>query len=668
MSDTPRSPNEPGRLYSALPAFIRQHDSSLGLAALLRVLEEPLVAVEEDAAGLYDNWFIETCEDWVIPYLADLLGLEGLPVAGESPRAYVANTLARRRRKGTPAALAGLGWDLAGWPALCVELERRVLATPHMHSSSRSRIANLRSLDSLTRTDGPFDGLTRTVDLRPLHPRIPRAQLRHVGLFVWRTRAFRLLAAPAVESGSGLGRFVLHPRGFATPLFSPARPGLLSPREHEVPGPLRPAALAAELTRRRADPAAERLYFGELPVLVVRVRERSVGGTESLRPLRPEELLITDLGLISGSEWTAPVAAEWTSGQAKAAVDPQLGRVLLNRAFLPQAVAVETSFFHGAAGEVGAGAYERPAPGGEVATVTAATPALLSAAAISSRLAARPPERRSEDLVFSLGDSGGYTLPTEIQLDARAALAVGVKDGHLPLVRPSGALTVRGPGRLVLEGLSLPADLAITVIGSGVEIELRQCTFEALGVSGPAVLRLDRCLGLRCTAPDGRVDLQDSVLHGSPRQLVLSAATLRIERSTILGQTRAQVLELCSDSLLTGRCTVERGSIGGVRFSFLPQSSTAPARYRCISAAAGATADDLPLDELKQIFDSDQRGQPGYLVLRLDAPAALRTGASDGGELGVWNHLKGRQREDALRGGLDEYTRAGYTAAIYFVT
>ena len=95
-------------VYDLLPAVHRNRDAELGhpLRALLEPVEEELRRLREDIDGLYDNWFVETCAEWVLPYLGDLLGVE--PVAaspdGAAPRrAFIANTLRHRRRKGTPA-------------------------------------------------------------------------------------------------------------------------------------------------------------------------------------------------------------------------------------------------------------------------------------------------------------------------------------------------------------------------------------------------------------------------------------------------------------------------------------------------------------------------------------------------------------------------------------
>ena len=71
------------RLYQLLPMLYRQRDELAGepLRALLRVVAEQVNVVEEDIARLYENWFIETCQEWAVPYIGDLLGYTLLPEA-----------------------------------------------------------------------------------------------------------------------------------------------------------------------------------------------------------------------------------------------------------------------------------------------------------------------------------------------------------------------------------------------------------------------------------------------------------------------------------------------------------------------------------------------------------------------------------------------------------
>src|SRR5438270_10666882 len=104
------------RLYKLLPAVYRQRDAEQGqpLRSLLEVIGEQVNVIEADIAQLYENWFIETCQDWAVPYIADLIGYRPVHEAGEPegmatsqgqqrnkiliPRREVANTIRNRRR------------------------------------------------------------------------------------------------------------------------------------------------------------------------------------------------------------------------------------------------------------------------------------------------------------------------------------------------------------------------------------------------------------------------------------------------------------------------------------------------------------------------------------------------------------------------------------------
>lgn len=139
------------RLYNLLPAVHRQRDAEQGypLKALLQVISEQVNVVEDDINGLYENWFIETCQDWVVPYIGDLVGYRPVSEAGEPgdvtgqeglglnkilfPRREVANTIGYRRRKGTLALLEELSRSAAGWPARAVEFYRLLQVAQHIN-------------------------------------------------------------------------------------------------------------------------------------------------------------------------------------------------------------------------------------------------------------------------------------------------------------------------------------------------------------------------------------------------------------------------------------------------------------------------------------------------------------------------------------------------------
>src|SRR5689334_17592689 len=168
------------RLYELLPAIYRIRDLEQGepLRALLAVIADEVGVLEENLDQLYDDQFIETCADWVVPYIGDLIGvraLHGVAPQVSSPRAEVANTIRLRRRKGTAAMLEELARDVTGWPARVVEFFEWLGWTQFMNHTrarlpggARGGWLNVRDHDACERVvygRGAFDSSAHTVDV-----------------------------------------------------------------------------------------------------------------------------------------------------------------------------------------------------------------------------------------------------------------------------------------------------------------------------------------------------------------------------------------------------------------------------------------------------------------------------------------------------------------------
>lgn len=117
-------------LFELLPAVVREADAKRGhpLRDLLRVIGEESSLLEGDIRQMYANLFIETCEQWVVPYIGDLVGYKPLFVSpgtgpdGDrsallNPCRAVAGRVALNRRKGTFSVLDDLVAQTVGWPA-----------------------------------------------------------------------------------------------------------------------------------------------------------------------------------------------------------------------------------------------------------------------------------------------------------------------------------------------------------------------------------------------------------------------------------------------------------------------------------------------------------------------------------------------------------------------
>src|SRR6202165_244090 len=80
----------------------------------------------------WEDQSIETCDDWIIPYIGDLLAtnlVSSLDARGR--RLDVANTIYYRRRGGTVGILEEIAHDITSWDAKVVEFFRRLEPRRH---------------------------------------------------------------------------------------------------------------------------------------------------------------------------------------------------------------------------------------------------------------------------------------------------------------------------------------------------------------------------------------------------------------------------------------------------------------------------------------------------------------------------------------------------------
>jgi hypothetical protein len=354
----------PERLYRLLPAFVRNRDLDEGepLRALLAVVEGEFERIEADTSVLYDNWFIETCEEWIVPYIGDLLGvrpIRAVKSAGVSARAYVANTIAYRRRKGTAVVLEQLARDTTGWPARAVEFFMRLATAQQVNHVRLAPPATpiIRDAAVAELADGPFDAFAHTLEVRNAATRNGRFNIPNVGIYLWRLRSYAVGAgnpgdsSPDFTSARSQGSWwSIHPVGCDSPLFNVPRTETTITHlaeEANVPGELRALALNAELERLRKGIAAPPPVFMTAEDPVLRVFARLAG--ESLPvEVRREDIYLCEI----------PDHVELASPVPRAlALDPLRGRLAFPAALDVDEVWVQSSY--GFSGDIGGGPYDR---------------------------------------------------------------------------------------------------------------------------------------------------------------------------------------------------------------------------------------------------------------------------------------------------------------------
>ncbi|KLD66159.1 hypothetical protein [Dyella japonica] len=490
----------PDRLYDLMPVVYRMRDAQVGypLRDFLRVMTTQVNLLEADITRLYNNWFIETCDDWVVPYIGDLLGYSLLPEAqalGEdgapaaklgrvlAPRADVANTIDARRRKGTLALLDDLARDAADWPARAVEFYRLLGWMQHLDHQHRSRggMANVRDPGVMQRirwANGAFDPLAHSVDIRRMssHHRRGRYGVPDLGLFVFRLRSYpvTVTAAYCVED-IGPHCYTFSVLGNDTPLFqrpeSPAAATTVT-QESELPVPLRRYRFAERGPLADYASVSEALYGDGKSVLIYAPDWPSKG--QGL-PVPREALMPADL---SGWHYQIP--------KGRVAVDPERGRLMFPANTRPKH-GVWVSYQYGFAANLGGGEYARTTPELENATRYVVHTVLPTSdgiqsnlppghfASISDALAAWSTAKAATPglraLVIELAESGVYDGSLDLQLAAGEAIQLRAADRTRPVLRlldvranQQDALSISGAAgsRFLMDGL--------LIIGRGVEV------------------------------------------------------------------------------------------------------------------------------------------------------------------------------------------------------
>jgi hypothetical protein len=699
------------RLYALLPAVYRLRDAEQGepLRALIGALAQEFAALEENLDQLYDDQFIETCADWVAPYIGDLIGyrpLHGVAPKISSPRAEVANTIGYRRRKGTALMLEQLASDVTSWPAHAVEFFEQLAATQYMkHIRLQAKAtADLRDNRALFLQSGAFNALAHTAEMRRPESGAGRYNIPNIGIFLWRLASLRLTAVPLTPDPGDASRrkFRVNPLGANLRLFR--HPQTEDEFSHladpiNVPEPLsvRLMAIAVRAAKASTVPAPDAIL------------DDDYGDGESIVLLRPgnppapisvTRVRICDLRDILDAGGTVIGWNHETSIPAgMIGIDPERGRVLLGDAGDGPLLA---TFHYGSVREFGGGEYERVPEGGDLTpqlTVSGGNPLQpeLDAVAAGGRLLIGDSLTYAQTPVFKVNDVLAPSAPGHIVVAA-------ARDSARPLIAASGQITlgIGARGRLVIDGVVFSGGalrLAAAADDEPRELVLRDCTLvpglalhrdgsatspdsPSLIVENPfARVALERCItGPLQIVGDAVVTLTDCMVDsGAPENVAYAGdgaggpgGTLTVTECTIVGKLRTKLLQLGSNSIFFARLgpaagetwraplIAERCQEGCVRFSYVPPGSVTPRRFRCVPDKDHAAA--LPH------FTSLRYGDPGYAQLGPATDKAIRQGASDEGEMGVLHALFQPQRETNLRIRLDEYLRFGLHAGVFYAS
>jgi hypothetical protein len=487
------------RLWQLLPGLYRTVDTDeldgVGpLRELVNRIGAQVAVVRRSIDQLWADQSIESCADWVIPYIGDLLAtnlVNNLDPGGQ--RLDVAKTIHYRRRKGTSQIVEELGRDATGWTARTVEGFRRLSRTRHgldpplgaaafpdatadsvaallaaeqltglLSGTPAGGFADLRSPHGAALAGGPFDETFHSADFRRGRGAAGHMAVPRLLVFLWRLISFPVVGGTPVAVTGQPDRFVFDPTGREIPLFLPP-----------------PTAVDAF-----SDSSAPALEW-QVPGALTSSLERALRDSGSPPPLPPRAPYPTP---------PAGLPARYgVSGAELDSVWPERGTFTTST---EPAGPLTVDYQYGFSARVGAGPYNRDLLG-EAPAVSGRDTEVSGGSGLDAALAAAPPTA-----TITLADS--LTYPEVASPPGSVvALLVRAGPGQRPVIRTApGAEWVftGGPGaQLMLDGLTI-SGCDVVLRGAFDSVRLTACTIDP-GTADPGSPPLAESVDGRPLAP-----------------------------------------------------------------------------------------------------------------------------------------------------------------------
>ena len=310
---------------------------------------------------LWDDQSIETCDDWLIPYIGALVATNLVTnLDARAQRLDVANTIYYRQRKGTLGLLEQLAFNITGWNARTIEFFRRLSRTRHgldpalgqsltpgddmsvlqqaeglVGPLTRTGIggtANLRNVYGASKVGSAFDEYFHTADFRFGQGMVGWYNIPRLGVFLWRLKSYGVAQTTPVAVMGCPGWYTFDPTGRDIPLFAAAREteqfgaNWMSPTEEQLPGPISQTLYDAN-TAASMDAVATKLYPNSLAV------------------------------------WPTPVppSDDYALGASQVTIRPERGRYFFNGSppLASPPGGLWDTYHYGFSSEIGAGPYDR---------------------------------------------------------------------------------------------------------------------------------------------------------------------------------------------------------------------------------------------------------------------------------------------------------------------
>jgi hypothetical protein len=410
------------KIWEMIPAVYREQDGLADnpgvLRSLVRILAGQAAILRRSNDRVWDDEFIDLCNSWAVPYLADLVATRLVSVLNlRGRRIDVAKTIYYRRRKGTVRVLEELISDITAWDGVVVEEFRRLARAWHgldpqpapflgqFTGTPPGGYADLRRPRGAELSGGPFDEYFHSADLRIERGTDGLYNIPKITFYLYRLQSRPLVGVTPMRGPSNRA-FTFDPSGRDVPLFGLRNRDEAfdwdqwrSAREWELPAPIRCRELGdaefllsegailaliaapgltnpavADLRKLRDEPFPSEIRMHDAlaamptraellsaPVYTALLRLALIHdcGKNALLPKSilvesPPGTVIPTELIVSGNLGT------WTATATgkELVIDPERGRLLFIGA-APPAVTPAVGYCYGFSAPIGAGSYDR---------------------------------------------------------------------------------------------------------------------------------------------------------------------------------------------------------------------------------------------------------------------------------------------------------------------
>jgi len=718
------------KLWNLLPAVYRAEDSTIldrngPLRELVNRLGGQAAILRRSLDRLWADQSIETCDDWVIAYIGDLLATNLVTSLDErGQRLDVAKTIYYRRRKGTIAILEEIAADITGWDARVVEFFRRMGRNRHnfdpaigLSSETDDPVGNrglqrsqglvgdltqtmiggwadLRNVYGASKAHSAFDEFFYNADVRRGKGQVGWHNIPRLGVFLWRLKSFGLDYTTPVAVKDCSVYYTFDPTGR---VFDPTDPLVgvfakssrafgdrwISPAEWQLPTPISRSLLEIDLKAKQQE-----LYAKIDPNDNTKAIANSLGVYR--KPGRFYELVPAAIPTPEIPSRPAPKVTLYPKQGRFKILDPQPDENIY------------VTYHYGFSSTIGAGTFDRRLIG---ATVTAAPEPTAKIAGGADALAT-PLTTLAPTGTITLTDSLTYTDISNVGSNTTPIndVTIEAENRKRPVLRPQAEATNpitwifygASGSHLVLTGL-LISGIDIVLQGEFDSVTLNCCTLDPghfdpdtkkylTAVDGKELksshlwieaqvnrLTVDHCItGPIATRAFGNViqlSISNSILQtfDAEETLTFTNGDIHLNRCTLLGRANLHRLE-ASECILNDIVQVENRQQGCVRFSAWAKGSLLPRPYESV---------EIPPNS--PLFTSRVFGHSGYAQLQSGADATILShtgggtasileGAEDGSEMGAFAREKNSIKERSLRIKYEEYMPLGLVPVIVYVT